>query len=196
MKILRIDASARYQGSVSRELTDELIDRLKQQDPHVEVITRDLLKGIPLLDEAMVRAYNTPDEERTPEQKELLSVSENLIAELKSADQIVIGVPIYNFSVPAALKAYIDLVCRAGLTFTYSSEGPKGLLKDRKTYLIVTSGGTPVGSDIDFTTGYLKHVLGFIGIQDVEVIAADSLGRTGSEKLSQVRKQLQTMTIS
>ena len=196
MKILRIDASARYQGSVSRELTDELIDRLKQQDPSVEVITRDLLKGIPLLDEAMVRAYNTPGEERTPEQKELLSVSENLIAELEAADQIVIGVPIYNFSVPAALKAYIDLVCRAGITFTYSSEGPKGLLKDRKTYLIVTSGGTPVGSDIDFTTGYLKHVLGFIGIQDVEVIAADSLGRTGSEKLSQVRKQLQTMTIS
>ncbi|MGB3790109.1 MAG: NAD(P)H-dependent oxidoreductase, partial [Phormidesmis sp.] len=147
-------------------------------------------KGLPFVDEAMVAAYNTPEGDRTPKQKEALQVSDELVEELQSADMIVMGVPIYNFSVPAALKAYIDLVARAGLTFTYSSEGPKGLLRDRKTYIIITSGGTPVGSEIDYTSGYLKHFLSFLGIQDVEVIAADSLSRTGSEKLSEVRQQI------
>ena len=195
MKILRIDASARYQNSVSRQLTDELIARMQSLEPDTEVVVRDLAQGVPLLTEPMVIAYNTPAEDRTAEQKDLLSVSDELIVELKAADKIVIGCPIYNFSVPAALKAYIDLVARAGLTFNYSSEGPVGLLSDRPTYLIITSGGTPVGSDIDFTSGYLKHVLGFIGIHNVEIIAADSLSRTGSEKLTQVTEQIKTLAV-
>ncbi len=189
MNILRIDSSARYEESVSRQLVGELIDKL-QQSNSAKVVVRDVAKGLPFVDEAMVAAYNTPEGDRTSKQKETLQVSDRLVEELQSADVIVIGVPIYNFSVPAALKAYIDLVARAGLTFTYSSEGPKGLLRDRKTYIIITSGGTPVGSEIDYTSGYLKHFLSFLGIQDVEVIAADSLSRTGSEKLSQVRQQI------
>lgn len=193
MRLLRIDSSARYQNSVSRQLTDELITRLQQQNSSIEVVTRDLAQGVPLLNEAMVIAYNTSVEDRTAEQKKLLKISDELVEELKGADQIVMGVPIYNFSIPGALKAYIDLVARGGLTFTYSADGPVGLLADRKIYLIITSGGTPVNSDIDFATGYLKHVLGFIGIHDVEVIAADSLFRTGSEKMSQVREQLQAL---
>ncbi len=189
MNILRIDSSARYEDSVSRQLVGELIDKL-QQSNSAEVVVRDVAKGLPFVDEAMVIAYNTPEGDRTPKQKETLQVSDQLVEELQSADVIVMGVPIYNFSVPAALKAYIDLVARAGLTFTYSSEGPKGLLRDRKTYIVITSGGTPVGSEIDYTSGYLKHFLSFLGIQDVEIIAADSLSRTGSEKLSQVRQQI------
>ena len=196
MKILRIDASARYQNSVSRQLTDELINRIRTQVPDVEVVVRDLAKGVPLLTEAMVAAYNTPAEDRTAEQQDLLSVSDGLVAELKEADQIVIGCPIYNFSVPGAMKAYIDLIARAGLTFNYSSQGPVGLLRDRPTYVIFTSGGTPIGSDIDFASGYLKQVLSFIGIEDVEIIAADSLSRTGSEKLSQVTEQIKTLAVS
>lgn len=195
MKILRIDSSARYTDSVSRQLTDELIAKIKEQHPNTEVVVRDLAKGLPFVDEAMVRAYNTPAENRTEAQKTHLTPSDELVTELKSSDMLIIGCPIYNFSVPASLKAYIDLVARAGLTFTYSSEGPKGLLSDRKTYLIITSGGTPVGADIDFASGYLKHVLSFIGITDVEIIAADSLARTGSDKLEQVRKQIQTAHI-
>ncbi len=191
MNILRIDSSARYEHSVSRQLTDELIAKLKQQQSDAQVTTRDVAKGLPFVDAAMVTAYNTPDEDRTPEQKEILQLSDELVAELQAADIVVIGVPIYNFSVPATLKAYIDLVARANLTFSYTSEGPKGLLRDRPTYLIVTSGGTPVGSDVDYASGYLKHVLSFIGIQSVEIIAADSLSRTGSDKLAQVRAQLQ-----
>ncbi len=190
MKILRIDSSARYADSVSRQLAGELIDQLKQQNADVEVVVRDVAKGLPFVDEAMVAAYNTSAEDRTEAQEELLQPSNELVEELQSADVLVIGSPIYNFSVPAALKAYIDLVARAGLTFTYSSEGPKGLLRDRKTYLIITSGGTPVGSEIDYTSGYLKHFLSFLGITDVEIFAADSLSRTGSEKLAQVQQQI------
>lgn len=193
MKLLRIDASARYENSVSRQLTDELISKLKEQHSNLEVVVRDVAKGLPFVDEATVAAYNTPAEDRTEQQKELLKTSDALVEELQSADTLVIGCPIYNFSVPAALKAYIDLVARAGLTFTYSSEGPKGLLADRKTYVIITSGGTTVDSDIDYTSGYLKHVLGFLGITDVEIIAADSLSRTGSEKLAEVRSQIDTL---
>ncbi|EDX87524.1 NADPH-dependent FMN reductase, putative [Synechococcus sp. PCC 7335] len=189
MKILRIDSSARYENSVSRQLVDELIEKL-QKDSDTEVATRDVAKGLPFVDEPMVVAYNTPEEDRTPEQKEILELSNQLVSELQSADVIVMGVPIYNFSVPAALKAYIDLVARAGLTFEYSSQGPKGLLRDRKTYIIITSGGTPVGSEIDYTSGYLKHFFSFLGITDVEIIAADSLSRTGSDKLTQVRQQI------
>ena len=195
MKILRIDSSARYENSVSRQLTNELIARLKRQHPNATVIVRDVAKGLPFVNEAMVRAYNTSTEERSPEQKSLLQVSDALVEELTNADIVVIGTPIYNFSVPATLKAYIDLVARAGLTFAYSSEGPRGLLSDRKTYVIVTSGGTPVGSDIDFASSYLKHVLSFMGIHDVDIIAADSLSRTGSDKLKQVRQQLQAIAI-
>lgn len=196
MKVLRIDASARYQNSVSRQLTDELINRIQSRSPNVEVMIRDLAKGVPLLTEAMVVAYNTPAEDRTAEQNELLSVSDGLVAELKSADQIVIGCPIYNFSVPGAMKAYIDLIARAGLTFNYSSEGPVGLVSDRPTYIILTSGGTPVGSDIDFASGYLRQVFRFIGIQNVEIIAADSLSRTGSDKLAQITEQISTRTFN
>lgn len=196
MNILRIDASARYQNSVSRQLADKLIARLKQQDMNAQVVVRDLAKGVPLLTEEMVVAYNTPVAERTAQQQSTLVVSDELVAELQAADKVVIGCPIYNFSVPGALKAYIDLVARAGLTFSYSSEGPVGLLRDRPTYLVMTSGGTPVNSDMDYATGYLKHVLGFIGIHTVEVIAADSLARTGSDKLAQVNEQLQKLLVN
>ena len=138
----------------------------------------------------MVVAYNTPEEQRTTEQRELLQTSDFLVEELKAADLVVVATPIYNFSVPAALKAYIDLVCHARMTFRYSENGPVGLLNDRKTYLSVTSGGTLIDSDIDFATGYLKHVLGFIGIHDVDVIAGDRLMSNTEEKLAQAHQQI------
>lgn len=191
--ILRIDASARYEASVSRELTDELIAQLKKRDPNVQVTVRDLAQGVPFVTEAMVIAYNTPAEERTPEQQAVLQVSDELVAELQASDRIVIGTPIYNFSVPAVLKAYIDLVCRARLTFRYTADGPVGLLRDRKTYIIVTSGGTPIGSEIDFLSGYLRQVLAFIGIKDVEIIAADSLMRGGEAKIAQVKAEIKAL---
>lgn len=169
--VLHIDASARTQGSTTRGLTAQIVERLDAD----KVIRRDLASPLPLLTEDWINANFTPADDRNTAQNELLALSDQLVEELKSADTLVIGVPIYNFAVPASLKAWIDLVARAGLTFAYSETGPKGLLEGKRAIIAVASGGTPVGSEVDFTTGYLRHVLGFIGITDVEFVAADAM---------------------
>lgn len=104
---------------------------------------------------------------------DLLPGSDLLVRELDSADVIMITAPVYNFSVPAALKAWIDMICRASLTFHYTENGPEGLLKDRPVYLVMASGGVPFGSSADFASGYLRHILGFIGIRDVRPVYAE-----------------------
>lgn len=172
--ILRIDTSARHQGSTTRSLSDRLVEQLLGQTYGAKVVHRDLAATPPaLLDESWVFANFTEDADRSAEQQAALANSDELIAELEAADTIVIGVPVYNFGVPAALKAWIDLIARARRTFRYTEAGPEGLLTGKKAYLVVASGGVPVGSDYDFATGYLRHVLGFVGITDVTIIAAD-----------------------
>ncbi len=170
--ILRIDASARRTGSITRDLGDRLIDRFTAKAP-VALTVRDLADGLPQIDEAWIGANFTPAEKRTPEQKSLLALSDTLVAELAAADTLVIGLPIYNFGVPSSLKAWIDLIARAGVTFRYTKTGPEGLLNGKRAIVTVASGGTEMGSAIDFATGYLRHMLGFIGITEVEFIAAD-----------------------
>jgi FMN-dependent NADH-azoreductase len=172
MTLLRIDASARMSGSVSRDLADRIIARIA---PDAEVTSRDLAAGIPLIDEAWITANFTPAEQRSDAQRATLALSDALVAELVAADTLVIGLPIYNFGPPAAFKAWVDLVARVGVTFQYSETGPKGLLEGKRAILAVASGGTEAGSDIDFATGYVRHVLGFMGITDVTVVAADRL---------------------
>ncbi|MFD1342778.1 FMN-dependent NADH-azoreductase [Litorisediminicola beolgyonensis] len=169
--VLRIDSSARHQDSVSRRLTDQVIERLAPET----VVTRDLSNTLPLIDEAWIGANFTPADKRSPEQRETLALSDSLIDELKAADTLVIGLPIYNFAAPTTFKAWVDLVARAGVTFRYSEAGPEGLLTGKRAILVVTSGGTAVGSEIDFASGYVKHVLSFIGITDIEVVTADRL---------------------
>ena len=172
--ILRIDASARNSGSTTRQLTDKLVSHLIEQGYGANVVQRDLALTPPaLLTEGWVGANFTDDADRSDEQKSLLASSDELIAELEATNTIVIGVPVYNFAIPASLKAWVDLIARARRTFRYTEAGPEGLLKDKKAYLVVASGGVPVGSDYDFATGYLRHVLGFVGITDVTIIAAD-----------------------
>ncbi|MDJ0824689.1 MAG: NAD(P)H-dependent oxidoreductase [Rhodobacter sp.] len=170
--ILRIDASARRTGSISRELNDRLIARFATEG-ETQVTTRDLTDALPQIDEAWIGANFTPEADRTDDQRARLALSDSLVAELEAADTLIIGLPIYNFGVPAALKAWIDLVARAGRTFRYTAEGPRGLLEGKRAIITVASGGTEMGSDIDFATGYLRHVLGFIGIEDVQFIRAD-----------------------
>jgi len=173
-RILRIDASARNAGSTTRQLTDQLVARLVEQGYGAAVTSRDLALTPPaLLTEAWVGANFTDESERSDDQRAALAASDELIAELEAADTIVIGVPVYNFAIPAALKAWVDLIARARRTFRYTETGPEGLLKGKKAFLVVASGGVPVGSDYDFATGYLRHVLGFVGITDVAIIAAD-----------------------
>lgn len=169
--ILHIDTSARRAGSVTRQLSSRIVDHLHAD----EVIRRDLSDPLPLIDETWIGANFTPAGDRDETQRDVLALSDSLVSELRRADTIVIGLPIYNFGVPAAFKAWVDLVARAGETFRYSEAGPEGLLTGKRTILAVASGGTQVGSEIDFATTYARHVLGFIGITDVEVVAADRL---------------------
>ncbi len=169
--VLRIDASARHDDSVSRKLADKVIDKLSP----ATVTTRDLSTPLPLIDSTWIGANFTPADDRTDDQKATLALSDTLIAEIEAADTLVIGLPIYNFAVPSAFKAWVDLVARAGVTFRYTENGPEGLLKGKRAILAVASGGTEVGSDHDFATGYARHMLGFMGITDVSVVAADRL---------------------
>jgi FMN-dependent NADH-azoreductase len=169
--VLRIDASARNSGSESRALTQRIIDRLAP----ATVINRDLAVAMPAIDADWLAANWTPTDERTDAQRQTLALSDTLIEEIKSADTIVIGAPIYNFGIPATLKTWIDLIARAGITFKYSETGPQGLLTGKRAIVAITSGGTQVGSEIDFASGYLRHVLGFVGITDVQFVAADQL---------------------
>ncbi|UTW57938.1 NAD(P)H-dependent oxidoreductase [Kordiimonas sp. SCSIO 12603] len=186
-KLLRIDSSARTEASVSRMLADKLIDHLSP----ATVISRDVAGTMPFIDESWVGANFTPPEDRTDEQKERLTFSDELISELKAADTIVISSPAYNFSVPASLKAWIDLVCRAGVTFRYTENGPEGILEQgKKAYIVFTSGGTPAGADYDYATSYLKHIMSFIGIYDVTIVAADQLGQNADEKIEAAMKTI------
>jgi FMN-dependent NADH-azoreductase len=169
--VLRIDASARHSGSESRALTQRIIDRLAPE----AVINRDLAVAMPAIDADWLAANWTPADDRTNAQRQTLALSDTLIEEIKSADTIVIGAPIYNFGIPATLKTWIDLIARAGITFKYSETGPQGLLTGKRAIVAITSGGTQVGSEIDFASGYLRHVLGFVGITDVQFVAADQL---------------------
>lgn len=184
--ILSVQSSARGEGSHSRELSAELIAALGGSDTHT-VTERDLIDPVPQVDAQWLGANWTPAENRSAEQAEALALSDALIAELEAADVIVIGVPVYNFAVPAALKAWIDQIARAGRTFRYAENGPQGLLEGKKAYIVVASGGVPVGSPVDFATPYLRHVLGFVGITDVELIAADRLVQNADESLRAAR---------
>ena len=185
--ILQIDASARRQGSVTRDLTARIV----AEHPAARVITRDLADGpVPQITEDWVAANFTPADSRTGAQRQALALSDALVAELKAADTLVIGLPVYNFALPAALKAWIDQVARAGLTFNYTAEGPQGLLKGKRAIVAMASGGTGAGSPIDFATPYIRHILSFLGITDVTVIAADGMNIEPEASLDRTLSQL------
>ena len=173
MRILRIDSSAQTETSQSRRLSNRIIDGLHALGKSPDVAVRDLDERLPQLDSAWIEANTTPIGDRTDDQRKTLALSDTLITEIEAADTLIIGVALYNFSIPASLKLWIDLVCRARKTFAYSEDGPKGLMTGKRAIVCFASGGTPFGSDIDFASGYIRHILGFIGITDVTFIAAD-----------------------
>lgn len=189
MTILQIDSSARHEGSVTRGLTAHIAKTLGGADLH-----RDLAADpLPQLTGGWVGANFTPMDKRSDDHHALLAQSDALVAELKAADTIIIGLPIYNFGVPSALKAWVDLVARAGVTFRYTEAGPVGLLTGKRAIIAVASGGTSSGSAIDYATPYLTHVLGFMGITDVTVIAADALGNAAEDKLAAAADQIDAL---
>ena len=182
--ILYLTASIRGDESVSNQIGKALLGSLA--DDNTTITTRDLsLNDIPFVSAARFEANLTPAADRTPEQAELAAISDTLIAELQAADTIVFATPIYNFGVPAVVKAWADLVARAGTTFKYTENGPVGLLEGKKAYITAASGGTPIGADFDFMTSWLTFFLGFLGISDVEIIGADGImGADGEAKIA------------
>lgn len=181
MNILKINSSGNKAASVSRQYVDKLVAQLEAKNSGATVVDHDLpYENLPYVTETMIGGFYNP--EPTPEQQEVLALSDKLVEELLAADTVVIGAPIYNFGIPAALKAYIDLVSRAGKTFKFTEQGPVGLVPNKKVYVVVASGGTPVGSPYDFVSSYLKTVLGFLGMTDVEVVSLDQMQMVAEEK--------------
>jgi len=190
MHVLEINASARRDGSISRRLVDDLVNALRDRHAGLRVTRRNLATGVPFIDENWVGANFTPDEQRSAADRQALALSDELVGELEAADILVIGAPIYNFSIPATLKAWIDMVTRARKTFRYTETGVEGLLKGKKAFVIVPSGGVPIGSAVDFATPYLRHALAFIGIADVEFIGARGADRGNDEALDDARARI------
>lgn|SRR5690606_11239630 len=174
-KILRVESSIKGDAAVSRRLTDRIIRRLQSANPDVEIVTRDLSKGMLPIDGAWISAVYTAPEARNDAQREISDYADTLLAEVKAADILVIALPVYNFGLPAQLKAWIDQIARKGEAFYYTEEGPVGLLAGKRAIVAYTSDGTRLGSEVDFASGYLRHVLGFFGITDVEFVAADAM---------------------
>jgi len=171
VKILHIDSSGRLSNSLSRKLTSYMITKLKQKTQK-KVIYRDIGSGhgLAYVNNNIAEALFIPDNERSNLQKEELKPSDEVIKEALDSDIWVIGIPVYNFSMPATFKTWADMLARLKVTFQYNENGPEGLLKNKKVFIIVTSGGTEVGSEIDFLTPWLRHYMKFIGIEDLTII--------------------------
>lgn len=196
-KILNINSSVRNGDSISRKVTTEFVNKWKAQNPDTVVVERDLAaQALPHIDGSTLGAFFTPAEQRTPEQTQLAALSETLVKELFDADVIVIGAPMYNFSITSGLKAWIDHVARAGVTFKYTDTGPVGLLTGKKVFIFTASGGVYSAGPaqaMDFNATYLRAVLGFIGLTDVTVINSEgvAMGEAGVTKaLEQTSKTI------
>lgn len=179
--VLQINSSLFHEQGQSSQLTRALVDQLL--GPQDRLITRDLAaEAVPHLTAERFTAFTTADAERTPEQQAVVAYSDGLIAELRDADVIVLGLPMYNFGVPSTLKAYFDHVARAGVTFRYTSNGPEGLLIGKKAYVLATRGGNYQGTPTDVQSAFVRIFLGFLGITDAEFVYAEGLARGESHK--------------
>ncbi|MDX5446465.1 MAG: NAD(P)H-dependent oxidoreductase [Zoogloeaceae bacterium] len=177
MNILQINASARSEGSQSARLARRVVERVKALEPAAELVVRDLASHPhPALDEAALQALFTPVEQRTPEQSARVALDDALIAEVQAADVVVIGVPMYNFTITSQLKNWFDAIARARVTFRYTENGPEGLLTGKTVYVALTRGGIYRDTPADTQVPYLKTMLGFLGMTDVRFIYAEGLG--------------------
>ncbi|MGZ3872735.1 MAG: FMN-dependent NADH-azoreductase [Mucilaginibacter sp.] len=187
-KILHIISSPKGENSFSVKLGNAIIDKVKKANPGSSVQVKDLTKNpFPHLEEATLAAFYTPAENQTPENKEALKNSDRAIAEIKDADIIVIGAPLWNFGIPSVLKAWIDHIARANVTFRYSEAGAEGLIKDKVVYIAMASGAVYSSGPyqaFDFVSTYLKGLLGFLGMTDLTVFRVEGSAYPGQAEIA------------
>jgi FMN-dependent NADH-azoreductase len=191
--LLHISSSIFGTDGQSSQLADRYLQQWKAAHPAGNVVVRDVVAdAVPHLDGARAGAFFTPEEARTEEQQSFVDYSDALIEELRQADEVVIGLPLYNFSIPSQLKAYFDQLARAGVTFKYTENGPVGLLDNKPVHLLATRGGIYKGSDADTSIPFVTQFLGFIGLTDVNVIYAEGLSMAEQKdaSLSQARAEV------
>lgn len=174
MKILQINSSVRGTASASTRLASSIVARLLRIDPKATLVVREATRQ-PILDEVALEALFTPADARSPEQAARTAIDDATIAEVQAAEVLVIGVPMYNFGVPVRLKAWIDAIAKAGVTFRYTASGPEGLLKGKKVFVALARGGLYRDTPADSQVPYLKSVLGFLGMSDIHFIHAEGL---------------------
>ena len=176
MNILQINASPRRDAANSTKLAHQVVAGLQAKHPGAQLTLRDLgVNRVTLLDEAALGALFTPADQRSAEQAAVVAEYDALIAEVQAHDTIVLGVPMYNFGVPVQLKAWLDAIARAGVTFRYTENGPEGLLKNKTVYVALARGGLYRDTPNDSQVPYLKTILGFLGLTDVRFIYAEGL---------------------
>ena len=178
IRVLRIESSLHGANGQSTHLARLFCDVLLQARPDTQVRVRDLVGApLPHLDGATFAAFAVPADQRNVAQQALVATSDTLVQELRDADVIVLGLPMYNFGVPSSLKAYIDHVMRAGVTFSYGASGPQGLLPNKHVLIVGARGGSYAGTPLDNQLPYVRQVLGFMGMTDVQVVLAEGMAR-------------------
>ena len=187
--ILQIRSSLFADQGQSSQLATRLVAALREASPEATLVVRDLARDpVPHLDAARFGAFLAKPEERNAAQQAVVAYSDALIAELRAADTLVLGLPMYNFGVPSTLKAWIDHVARVGVTFRYTANGPEGLLQGKKAYVVATRGGLYAGTAADSQTAYIRDVLAFVGITDVEFVYAEGLAISEASKAASLER--------
>ena len=193
MKIYQIDSSARKDGSTSRALAKKVLEKIKK--PEDEVIYRDLNEEMVFVSGLTESGMNIEKKDQTDHHKKMFELSDQLVKELKESDIIIISAPIYNYGPPATLKAWSDLAARVGETFKFKPNGRReGLLKNKKAYLVITSGGSKLNSKEDFLTPWLKFILNFFGIEEIETINADQMALDYEKSIKEAEEQIEKIT--
>jgi FMN-dependent NADH-azoreductase len=193
--LLQIHSSIFSAGGESSQLAEQFVSQWHQHNPDAQITMRDVAANpLPHLDAERIGVFFTAPEIRTARQQEIAAQSDALIEEIKQAQIIVIGLPIYNFGIPSTLKSYFDHIARAGVTFRYTEKGAEGLLSGQKIYIFATWGGMYVGTPLDTQTDYVRNFFAFIGITDVEFIYAQGLNMGEESKKSALEKAVTKLT--
>jgi FMN-dependent NADH-azoreductase len=186
--LLQLNASIFSTAGQSSLLADQFVAAWHAANPDAAIIIRDLARDpVPHLDAGRFQSFLAKPEQRNAEQQAVVDYSDGLIDEIKRADGIVLGLPMYNFGVPSTLKAYFDHIARSGVTFRYTEKGPVGLLTGKKVYVFAARGGLYAGTPLDTQTSYVRNFLGFLGINDVEFIYAEGLAVSDPSKQAAIR---------